>query len=271
MKGIKINEGERRIEDHFGWSTADSLNIALFSDIHIPDSDKSGEDRQIRSNFLSLLDHAMAKDPCLTIISGDLGQHEGGMEAYRWIRTVLEKTFKPYLIIPGNHDQNVLIETIFPEFPLQEEKLFYWTKFGDWSFIFLDSSPDSVSPGQIRWMKQLLNQAKPGSLWALILHHPPIQCGCSYMDAHYPLKNNAPLLRVLDKTDKIKHIFCGHYHTSKTVDYNSGIQLHLTPSTWFQIDETEPEFSIKDQRIGYRSISIKGATLRTSVTMMLPP
>ncbi len=270
MKGFKIIEGDRKIESSDGWSAANHLDIALFSDIHIPGSDTSREDQQIRKNFILSLDHAMQSNPRVIVISGDLGQHEGCVDSYTWIRDTLDKNSVPYFIIPGNHDHNFLIEQIFPDFSLKDGKLFYYVQFASWSFIFLDSSPDSVSNNQIVWMKNLLALAPSDTLWALVLHHPPIQCDCIYMDRHYPLTNNASLLEILDSTDKIKHVFCGHYHTSKMLQFNRNIQLHLTPSTWFQIDEIEPEFTISDKRIGYRRISIDGKSLNTSVIMLNP-
>ncbi len=270
MAGIHIHDGERCVEESFGWSSGRRLNIAVFSDIHIPGDDLSKKNIQIRENFIQVLGHALTNRPDAFIITGDLGQHEGCVQSYRWIKEILDQSCVSYLIIPGNHDQGSLIETVFTDFRLCFGKLFYFVRFGCWSFIFLDSSPDSVSQEQLEWMDARLSLAAKDSLWALVMHHPPVTCGCTYMDSHYPLMNNQPLLDILDRHEQIKHVFCGHYHTAKNLAYNNRAMLHITPSTWFQIDEKETDFTISDPRIGYLSIVIDGCSLATSI-IMLPP
>jgi len=271
MIGIKISDGERRIEESYCWSSSKRLEIAVFSDIHIPGDDLSDESVRIRENFNRVLADAKRFGPKLFIITGDLGQHEGCVKSYRWIKSTLEQTAVPYLLIPGNHDRGSLIEKVFPDFKLSFGKLYYYAVFGCWNFVFLDSSPDSVTNEQVLWLKGLLAKTPAHSVWSLVMHHPPIKCNCQYMDNHFPLMNNELLLELLDQSSQIKHIFCGHYHTSKQISYNSETVLHITPSTWFQIDEEETTFTISDHRIGYRRITIDGCSLRTEVVFLNPP
>lgn len=270
MNGIHITDGERRVEESYGWSAAERLEIAVLSDIHIPGGSASAEALQIRKNFIKVFDLAMKSSPHLVVIAGDLGQHKGCIDSYSWIKSTLERSALPYLIIPGNHDQGELMQQVFSPFTLENGKLYYQVQFGCWNFVFLDSSPDSVSSAQIDWMHRLMSRASADSNWALVMHHPPDKCGCRYMDGSYPLKDNEPLMGILNQYRQISHIFCGHYHIPKEIAFPWGTQLHLTPSTWFQIDEEEPEFTITDPNIGYREIVLDGCSLATKAHM-LPP
>jgi Icc protein len=268
MKPIKIQDGERRILEPTDWSSAKTLDIAFFSDIHIPSDERRTEDRQIREKFLYVLGDALRVKCDLIVISGDLGQHQGCVHSYQWIHRVLSEQAIPYLIIPGNHDQAELLEKVFPAFTLQGGKLFYYIKLGDWRFAFLDSSPDRVSIEQVEWFENLIAKAQKDESWALVMHHPPVLCNCLYMDTHFPLVDSAPLLDVIMRHSQIKHVFCGHYHIGKELDISDTTKLHLTPSSWFQIDENNPEFSVSDERIGYRLITLDGVNLYTSTKML---
>lgn len=268
MEGINISDGERRLEETRGWSTSQKLHIAVFSDIHIPGNDDSEELQQIRQNFSRILAHAMDTGPDLLIISGDLGQDDHCLQSYSWTKTVLDQSNVPYLIIPGNHDQNDLIEKVFTPFRLSHGKLYYYVRFGCWNFVFLDSSPDSVSADQLHWLNALLDKAPAQSLWTLVMHHPPTKCGCRYMDENYPLMNSGAVLEIIGRHPQIKHVFSGHYHIGQDFMLSAKTKLHLTPSTWFQIDDQAPEFLISDPRIGYRRIVITGDELDTELIML---
>lgn len=253
--------------EQFGWSTSSNLKIALLSDIHIPRDDSTNEEKSIRDKFKFILTDAVNNKVNLIVIAGDLGQHSGSIESYTWIRNVLNNSKVPYLIIPGNHDQSDLLEQVFPEFCLFHGKLFYQVKLGLWDFAFLDSSPDHVSSEQIFWLERLLENAESGSSWALVMHHPPMLCGCQFMDSHFPLADKEPLLELINRHANVKHIFCGHYHIAKEMMINEHTGLHLSPSSWFQIDDKSPTFEITDLRIGYRCISVKGKSIETKVKM----
>jgi Icc protein len=98
----------------------------------------------------------------------------------------------------------------------------------------------------------------------LFVHHPPLLCGCQFMDSHYPLQNREEVWTQLQCLPAIEHIFCGHYHTDTTV-VRDGKQIHVTPSTMMQIDRDTPTFAIAHTRPGWRIIEWSTRKVHTYV------
>ncbi len=64
--------------------------------------------------------------------------------------------------------------------------------------------------------------------------------------------------------EMIKNIFCGHYHTDKTI-IKEGKNIVITPSTMFQLSTDQIEYKVDSYRAGWRLIEWDGAQLKTSV------
>jgi Icc protein len=84
------------------------------------------------------------------------------------------------------------------------------------------------------------------------------------MDERHGLRNLADVWPVLASLDNLQHIFCGHYHTGRSLDID-GKGVHLTPSTLAQIDALTPDFHIADTRPAWRRIEWDGTRLNTQV------
>ncbi|MFW6366971.1 MAG: metallophosphoesterase, partial [Spirochaetota bacterium] len=56
----------------------------------------------------------------------------------------------------------------------------------------------------------------------------------------------------------------GHYHLEKqcTVD---GVAIHITPSTFFQLDDNSEGFALLTHTIGWRIIELDGDNLYTRI------
>ena len=126
--------------------------------------------------------------------------------------------------------------------------------------IFLDSSSETITKDQIDWLS--LNNWDQSSL--LFMHHPPANCGCNFMDRKYPLKNQAETMAALNKISGIKAVFCGHYHTEKTI-LSEDKTIFITPSTMMQLSQDNNEYEVTSFQPGWRIIEWDGSKIETRV------
>jgi len=78
-------------------------------------------------------------------------------------------------------------------------------------------------------------------------------CNCEFMDRKHSLRNHEEVWQVLTELPAINHIFCGHYHTEKSVR-RDGKFVHITPSTMLQIDKKTCKFNVENTLAGWRMI-----------------
>ncbi|EIJ43841.1 putative phosphohydrolase [Beggiatoa alba B18LD] len=240
------------------------LRIAQITDLHLG-SDKHllhGVDvyRQL-SQVLTILE----KKPLdLLVLSGDLALNHGEAEAYQWLRDRLANFPAPYVVMAGNHD---VVATMGEYFAIQADiqagELYFSRVIKGLPLLFLDTSSYYLPPQQLAWLRELA-VTQPTLLF---MHHPPIFCGCTFMDNRYSLKNKAETWAVLQQKTAIQHIFCGHYHTDKVIT-QAGKQIYLTPSTMLQIAPEPVDFQIAHTRAGWREIVWDGAQLKTWVSFL---
>ena len=84
------------------------------------------------------------------------------------------------------------------------------------------------------------------------------------MDTQAPLQNPGEAWRRLRTFDRLAHVFCGHYHTERTL-WRDGRGIFLCPSTLFQIDPYPDDFRVAHSRPGFRLIDWDGDELTTWV------
>jgi Icc protein len=244
---------------------SNELVIAQVTDLHIGASDHFYRGINVRKQFKKVLAHLVQQPLDLLVLSGDLAAEEGEPKAYLWIREALATLPFPYEIMAGNHDHVGRLVEVFdwykPE--IARNGMFYFTRLlKGRRLVFLDSSPYRVSKAQLQWLSEELIDSKEEVL--LFIHHPPLLCDCPFMDQYHCLHNINEVWSVLESLPAIKHIFCGHYHTNKSV-VNNKISVYLTPSTCFQIDNQSSQFMIAHTQPGWRLIKWKGARVQTYV------
>jgi Icc protein len=245
----------------------DSLRIVQVSDIHIGHTDEPISGVDVRRQFLEVL-HCIRQEPLdLLVISGDLAAFSGEIEAYQWIKQVLQDFSSPYLVIAGNHDHaGRLAETFNLQEFVTEEMLFFTQTVKNKRIFFLDTSSYVLPPRQIAWLQeQLATQTEP---CLLFMHHPPLLCNCTFMDTYYPLRNHDEVWAVIREYPMIEAIFCGHYHADRTM-LKDNKTVYVTPSTALQIDTETLCFEIKDQRAGWRVIDWSAQGVKTEVRYLV--
>ena len=226
------------------------MTIAQLTDLHIglPQEDTYGVD--VRGNFLDIIDAIRQHGPDKLIISGDLCYRDGQAEIYAWIKGILDDSGLAYHPLSGNHDDTRLMAEVFGcSNLLRDGELYYLDQWDKQTVICLDSSSGRISDRQLQWLRDALADQPAPIL--LFIHHPPALMGVPFMDGQHALQNRADLQEILRAHPYPITIFCGHYHTEKSLRLDN-LDIHITPSCFFQIDWREQEFAVDHRRIGYR-------------------
>lgn len=230
------------------------VKIALLTDLHISSSDEAPMGVFTKDNFLTVLKKAVDSNPDLIVLNGDLCHKTGEKSVYEQIKTVMDESRIPYTGIPGNHDNAALMHDTFG-WDINEEtcEMYYTLNFIDKTFIFLDTSKAKVSESQFEWLKKSIQTIDSKEI-VIFMHHPPIKCDSRHMEPIYAFED-MEIFKALfnDFTDRMFHIFCGHYHMERTVSLNN-VVVYLAPSTFIQIDPEFNHFVKGSDLIGFRQI-----------------
>ena len=228
------------------------MKIVQITDLHINAIDESCE-VNVRNNFIKLIHELSTLSFDYLVVTGDLCLSKGDTKTYLWIKTKLDTLQKPYYIIPGNHDNNELISTVY-DITLNNRSIYYYSILENRSIYFLDTSTEVLPPQQIEWFtQQLENDVDKSPI--VFMHHPPIKTGVQYMDTHHALKNREETTKLLHQfTDKKFTIFCGHFHTQKEVVFNNGT-LYITPSNFVNVNNEMDVLQIENHNTAYRIIT----------------
>ncbi|NJL74927.1 MAG: metallophosphoesterase [Saprospiraceae bacterium] len=240
------------------------MKIALITDLHIGKPEEDTFHVDVRQNFLHILQQVQQYQPEHLIINGDLSYMVGNLDTYLWMKSHLDALAIPYDMITGNHDDaGLLAEAFDRQADYHNGYLFYKRQLQDWNCLFLDTAPKMLSPTQLLWLEEQMNSSR-GKNVMIFMHHPPVQVGAPFMDIHHSLLNQAEVQAILATYDKVIPVFCGHYHTEKTIAFQNLI-VQITPSCFFQIDPYSVDFQIDDYRIAYRQIDIAPDSWRSTV------
>jgi len=240
------------------------MRILQITDLHIGEvyEDTFGVD--VRKNFDTILEKAQQSAPDHIVITGDLCFQSGDMEIYNWIHDRLESIQIPYSVIAGNHDDYKMLADVFGLRHLMEgEDLFYKLKLNGQDLLYLDTSTNYLSKTQLDWLRSKLSRASHRII--VFMHHPPAHVGVPFMDENYPLNNYQEVQDVLLQSDREIHVFCGHYHVEKTIQVGK-LSVHITPSTFFQLDQNSVEFKVDHHDIAYRELECGPTEFKTKVT-----
>lgn len=215
-----------------------STKIAQITDIHLlaPGEKLMGLD--VNDRLQKVLEHAARFEPDAYFITGDCCARAPDQETYHRLRPVLDGLGKPYYLIPGNHDDRAMMRNAFYLEGHGQEAVKGLVRVNENDFLFLDSSAGSVDEEQINWLAKALKQYPEADI---VMHHPPIPMGVRFMDDRYPLQDTDQLLRVLTYDGRPRRVFCGHYHSARTVAYRN-LHVHQCPPTSFFIDSISPDF-----------------------------
>lgn len=239
------------------------MRILQITDLHIGGVHEDTFGIDVRKNFNTILDKARSSAPDHIVITGDLCYESGNKDVYNWIHAKLESLNIPYSIIAGNHDNSSMMAEVFGLNNLmQKESLYYNLQFEGHKVLYLDTSRDVLPKDQLQWLKAELSNGEGRVV--IFMHHPPAQVGVPFMDENYPLKNYEEVQKILLEVDREIHVFCGHYHIEKTLKIEN-LNIHITPSTFFQLDQQSESFKVDHHKIAYRELDWSSSGFDTQV------
>lgn len=241
-----------------------SYRIAHLTDLHILKENELNSNIDVRKNFSLTINNIVEEGNIdLIVLGGDLAHRGSNEDVLYWIKEQLDNTNIPYRIVPGNHDDSLLLAKVFNlEKEIEEGKLFYWDELDFGKIIYLDSSDGSLPMHQLAWVEE--ECSKSYQKFLLFMHHPPVHAEVNYMDNHHSLQNMNQVQKVMRNINNIQAIFCGHYHNERTVRMYNHLVM-ITPSTFAQIDSKKDELAIGSHQIGWRKIVWDGSSLTSFV------
>lgn len=231
--------------------------VAIVTDLHIDNKDKMNFGIDAKSNLLLLLEDIKKQQIQHLIILGDLCNMDPKIYIYKWIKDQLNKYNFTFNIIPGNHDDPLMLKEVFG----LKNSFFSMKEWGR-KVLFLNTSNNSLPIEQLDWIKNELELCDKEVI--IFMHHPPTLLNCNMMDSNYPLQNIDQTQELFMNLGKELTVFCGHYHDEVEFQYNNQ-HIFLTPSNVFQIDEVIQEFTIKTFNPGWRFVEFKKDIIKTKV------
>ncbi|MEL6658558.1 MAG: metallophosphoesterase [Bacteroidota bacterium] len=234
------------------------MRIIQITDLHIGGPTEYPFEVDVRTNFLRILDEITQADHDLLVISGDLCYQDGEEAIYQWIKTELDKRQLTYAVIPGNHDDDQMLIDTF-ELPEDRRENFFFHLTDSAPVAFLNSGKGSVNDSELQSLTAYLH--RNASPVCIFMHHPPLPMGVPYMDDNHSMTETEALLEILSKHPYPITIFTGHYHVDKSVRWQN-VDVHVTPSCFFQIDWRQQDFAVDHHRCAYRWIDWDGNTLQ---------
>jgi 3',5'-cyclic AMP phosphodiesterase CpdA len=210
--------------------------IAQISDSHIdPGSDKLQErlrDLQCVVDDINNQDAA----PDIVIHTGDI-VHNGTQEKYNLALAILRNLQVPLHVCLGNRDDRDLVSKNFQiGRDIASDSRFLQYSIDDYPvrLIALDTTCATSNMGDycqeraVTLEKMLAEEPQKPTL--LFMHHPPFEIvGSKYPFQFEDWDTIIHLAGILEKSDQVKHLFCGHTHRNSKGEIR-GIPATTTPS-----------------------------------------
>jgi Icc protein len=210
--------------------------VAQISDLHIKRPGQLAYNRVDTAAALSRCVEELnrfAPRPDLVVISGDLADTPTS-EEYEHLKVLLAPLQIPFLAVPGNHDDRLLLRTALPDLPyaFPTGALNIARRVGDLDVLLIDSSVPGAPHGEIddntlNWLDVTL-AASTASPALLFLHHPPFMTGMGHMDRQN-LRNREELATLLRRHARVRLLASGHVHRA-TATMFAGVAATICPA-----------------------------------------
>ncbi len=244
-----------------------NLKIIQVSDLHIGFENESPYGVDVRKNFQKII-HALSNDIFdLLVITGDICFRGGNTKTYQWIKKHVDQLNKPYLIIPGNHDNPKLISKIFGyNEATYNDEIYLLKQFKGHKIIFLDTGKGVMSNEQLKWLKGQINQFH--SQIIIFMHYPPALANVPHMDHNWAFQNIKEIQEIFFSIKNDITVFCGHYHVEKSLKIKN-LNIYITPSTFFNLKQDAEDFQVENTLVGYRKIEISENSIFSTVKYLI--
>lgn len=233
--------------------------IAFITDLHIPEDLKPKEGIPVYENFLWALETAGKYLPDLIIIGGDLCYDKGDITIMKLVKEQLDQTGIEYYVIPGNHDDSLMLAEVF-NYTTEGNKIKPYNIFKEgFELSFLDSADYTV---YLPHLQSALSSKSPQKI--IFVHHPLTIGGNVFMDNYHKLYNHEENYAYLKSIDVNAYFFHGHYHTHYFSTFNK-LKFFITPSTFYQIDPLSPTFMIASEKPAFNLIQLNNEGLSSTI------
>jgi len=223
--------------------------IAQITDIHLGFEPGNPDEynRQRLDCVLRTLSQ-MVPRPDLLLATGDLADAGDDKESYAQLKLALSGLSIPAYFALGNHDGRDAFRVTFPNIPMPDGFLQYAIEDHDLRILVLDTLEEGRHGGafcEIRaaWLRERLAEA-PGRPTLIVLHHPPIESGLSWMTENPEAEWVKRLEAIVSAQDNIVAMIAGHLHRPVVTQW-AGTTLVICPSTAPQValdlDAIDPE------------------------------
>ena len=206
-------------------------------------------------------------------MTGDLA-HDDRQETYEAFREMLADWLPRVRLLPGNHDDRVLMRRIFGDMvQTAGERNVFAESIGNWRLIGLDTQITGSLAGelgreQLAWLEEQLERSSLPT--ALFLHHPPVPVNSLWLEK-IGLADAAALWQLLTRFPQARVISAGHVHQESATCRGSMLVL-TTPSTAVQFRPESDALVVDDVPPGYRILelgndgSVQTRVMRVAVT-----
>jgi len=235
------------------------MKVLQISDMHIFDNP---EDKLLgvptTKSFEAIIDLIRIEESNektdLILLTGDLSQ-DGSASSYQRIAEMLKPSGVPIYFVPGNHDNQAVINQVYPTQHILENRRIVLPQ---WQFILLNSQIEgqvrgSLAPSELDFMQNCLIDY-PDRHAIIVFHHQPVPVGSTWLDKQ-GLTNGKEFWEVAAKYSNIHTVLFGHVHQEFQEIFN-GIRCISAPSTSIQFKPNQADFGLDNQAPGYRWIKL---------------
>jgi Icc protein len=213
--------------------------IAQITDLHLgfePGNPDELNRKRLDSALRTLT--AMTPPPDLLLATGDLADTGDDSESYARLKDALAGLPFPVHYALGNHDGREAFRAAFPEAPMADGFLQYAIEDHSLRILVLDTLEEGRHGGNFcearaAWLSARLAEA-PGRPTLVVLHHPPVESGLSWMTENPGAAWVKRLEAIVAAHPNIVALVAGHLHRPVVTRW-AGTTLAICPSTAPQV------------------------------------
>ena len=217
----------------------ETMLIAQITDLHLG-FDRGNPDefnrRRLDRTLKALTELRPAPD--LLLVTGDMAEEGDDAVSYARLREAFADLPFPAFMAMGNHDSREPFVRIFPE--AETAGGFVQYAIEDWPLriLVLDTLEEGRHGGgfcetRAAWLAQRLDEA-PERPTLIVLHHPPIESGLSWMTEDPDAEWVGRLRAAIEGRGNVVGIIGGHLHRPIVTQW-AGTTLAVCPSTAPQV------------------------------------
>jgi Icc protein len=213
--------------------------IAQITDIHLGfDQGNPDEFNRQRLDLALRSLREMVPQPDLLLATGDLADAGDDSASYARLKDALADLPFPVYFALGNHDGRDAFRANFPDAPMPDGFLQYAIEDHDLRILVLDTLEEGRHGGNFcetraAWLRERLAEA-PERPTLIVLHHPPIASGLSWMTEDADAAWVKRLEAIVSAQSNIVAMIAGHLHRPVVTSW-AGTILAICPSTAPQV------------------------------------